>query len=307
MTEYAGILRPPESCCVRRKKDYPEAVLMENASLTLLSMLAHYISNLFSIDIVTYGLLVLSYYGIFQMSVSLNEVNKRYYERVTEDEIANENEDNESIPDEVEMDSSELYDDDIPIANDESDNETETEKQQPIVDSTAESMCSRGMSDEESEDDEPNHCEVCGAKPVWIKPYERWNITDRMCDACNINSQSEIIDETKLSETRPPPPVVEYDINECCGGSCNICSSEDDAEDETEFKNNQIETQTQTEVVGEAAPVPELQAAAEVQSVAVAAAVPKVVRGRGSRGGRARGSSRGGKSVNTILLQPVTI
>ena len=37
-------------------------------------------------------------------------------------------------------------------------------------------------------DPKPSPCDDCGALPVWIIRYDRWSITDRRCDACNLNA-----------------------------------------------------------------------------------------------------------------------
>ena len=294
MTEYAGILSPPEFCCVRRRTDRPETFLMENATLTLLFTIVHYVCISFDLLTPAYVMLLLSYYGIYEMSRSLHLVNIRYYERIKEDEMTqpdNESDIDRSRDETVAGDEADEQQGDDTEDDGEAESDTdEVEENDAADDGDAE--------DEKAEDNEENSGDTTDSE---MPPLLNFADTRPACNgtcatadrllrllaSCAADMRSGTCCSVQTDQATDIAPCED---SEQCSEQHIVSEDEHDEHDEQEAPPAAEEKITRlTESVPENLPI-------------------KAARGgRGGRGGRGRGGSRGGKSVNLILQEPVDI
>ena len=286
MTEYAGILSPPEFCCVRRRTDRPETFLMENATLTLLFTIVHYVCISFELLTPAYVMMLLSYYGIYEMSRSLHLVNVRYYERIKEDEATQPDSDS---------DNDRSRDDTIVGDEAEEQQGDDTEDDGEVQSDTDEVEENDAAEDGDAEDDKADEQNATDSE---MPPLLSLADTRPVCNGtCDTADRLLHLLATAAADKRSGSCC---DSNNCCTVQTDIApcnSSEQPAE-------QHIVSEEEHE---EEMPAPEEKIARLTEIVPENPPIRATRANRGGRGGRGRGSSRGGRSVNLILQQPVAI
>jgi hypothetical protein len=296
MTEYAGILSPPEFCCVRRRNDRPETFLMENATLTLLFTIIHYVCVSFDLVTPAYLMLLLSYYGIYEMSRSLHLVNIRYYERIKEDEMTqpdNESDNDRSRDETVAGDEADEQQGD----DTEDDNEDESDTDEVEENDTAED------GDDENADDEKAEGDTTDSD---MPPLLNFADTRPACNGnCAASDRLLQLLATCAADIRTGSCC---NSNNCCSVQTDIthCDASEQCSEQHLLSEEEHEEQEEQEE-HEAPPAVEETVATVTEPTPQNPPIKASRTSRSARGGRGRGGSRGGKSVNLILQEPVDI
>jgi hypothetical protein len=290
MTEYAGILSPPEFCCVRRRTDRPETFLMENATLTILFTIIHYVCVAFDLLTPAYVMLLLSYYGIYEMSRSLHLVNLRYYDRIKEDELTqpDSESDNDRSRDDtvVDNEAEEQEGDDTDNDGEVQSDTDEVEENDAAEDGDAEDGDAEG---DTTDSDMPPLLSFADTRPACNGTCDTADRLLRLLAKCAADRQSNCCSV----QTDQTTDIAPCDSSEQCAEQHVVSEDEHEGQEENEEQ--------------DAPPAPEEKITRLTEATPENPPIRTNRGGRGGRGGRGRGNSRGGRSVNLILQQPVAI
>jgi hypothetical protein len=261
---------------------------MENATLTLLFTIIHYVCVAFDLLTPAYVMLLLSYYGIYEMSRSLHLVNVRYYERIKEDELTQPDSetDNDRSRDETVVDDEAEDDGEVQSDTD------EVEENDAAEDGDAEDGDADGdeeNSGDTTDSDMPPLLSFADTRPACNGTCDTADRLLRLLAKCAADKQSNCCSV----QTDQATDIAPCDSSEQCAEQHVVSDDEHEGQEEHEEH--------------EAPPAPEEKITRLTELVPENPPIKAARGGRGGRGGRGRGGSRGGRSVNLILQQPVDI
>jgi len=268
---------------------------MENATLTLLFTIIHYVCISFDLLTPAYLMLLLSYYGIYEMSRSLHLVNIRYYDRIKEDELTqpdNESDNDISRDDTVAGDKADEQQGDDTEDDDEAGSDTdEVEENDAAEDEDAE---------DENADDEKAEGDTTDSD---MPPLLNFADTRPACNGnCAASDRLLQLLATCAADIRSGSCC---NSNNCCSVQTDITHC--DASEQCSEQHVVSEEEHEEQEEHEAAPAVEETVARVTEATPQNPPIRTTRASRAGRGGRGRGGSRGGRSVNLILQEPVDI